>query len=316
MSKDLLKLANEVEHVIKPFGEFEILLFYGIVAEKMKKFLAGKELAAKNWISPSPTFKLPYLIKRGSKEPPLFIDVFTRAITPEFLETRSKIKSLKDARGKITKTQENVWNYFLPRKLSDFFYATNGENPGKPIDRIFFDLDRGESITAGQAQTAAKHLIQTIRDDKDMVGLLGKPDVGIAWTGKSFHVFIFLRKKMPNSFYVKNFQYAQSKPLDTFTGRWAEQVKKETKLNVVGGHEKTKNALNIDPSQTPSGKLCRVPLSSLHMHDPKTVDGVSLPVTERMLGDPNLIKELESYTPERVIKELDKLAKRLPKRFQ
>jgi len=310
MANDLLKLANEAENVTKPFGETEVLLFYGIVAQRMKKFLSGRELAAKNWLS-----SMPYLIKRGSREPPLFIDEFCSSVTAEFLETRKKIKSLKDAKGKITKVQENIWNYFLPRKLSDFFYATNTENPGKPIDRIFFDLDRGSAVSAKQAQSVAKSFVETIRDDKELSALIGKPVIGIVWTGKSFHVFIFLNKKMPNSFYVKHFQYNKNRPAESFTGRWSEQVKKETKINVIAGHEKTGKALNIDPSQTPSGKLCRVPLSSLHMKDAKTIDGVSLPITEKLLNETGIVKELRGYMPGRVIEELDKLAARLPRQF-
>jgi hypothetical protein len=311
----LIKITSEVDDVIRPYGEIEVLLYYGIVAQKLEKYLAGKELAAKNWIPPSSHIKIPFLIKRGSKEQPLYIKDFASAITPEFLEIRRKVKSLKDAKPQLTKVQQNIWNYFLPRKLSDFFYATNNETPGKPIDRIFFDLDRGKTISAKQAQIAAKSFVDVIKDDRDLSTLIGKPEIGVFWTGKSFHVFLFLSKKMPASFYDKHFQYAKNRPQENFTGRWAEKVKKDTKLNVTGGHEKTEKMLNVDPSQTPSGKLCRAPFS-LHMGDPKTVDGVSLPLTEKMLDDSSLAAELQKYTPELIIKDLNKLAARLPARFR
>lgn len=310
----LLKIAKEVDDIIKPFGEFEVLLFYGIVAEKLSRFLAGRELAAKNWIPPAPNFKIPYLIKRGSKECPLFIDDFIAAVTPEFLEIRSKTKALKYAKGKITKLQENAWNYFLPRKLSDFFYATNSEGQGKPIDRLFFDIDRGINMSASQAQMAARQLLDIIREDEELNILIGKPETGVFWTGRSFHVFIFLKNAKPNSFYVKYFQSIKNS-MNNFTCRWADEIKKETKINVLAGHEKRKNAITIDPSQTPSGKLCRAPFS-LHMKDAKTVDGVSLPLTRKMLDENELIKKLNSYTPEKVVKELDKFAARLPKKFR
>lgn len=72
-----------------------------------------------------------------------------------------------------------------------------------------------------------------------------------------------------------------------------------------------KNTISVDPSQTPSGKLCRVPLGSLHMKDAGTVDGVSVPLTLDML-DENIIGELGLYTPKMILEELPKLAKRLP----
>ena len=68
------------------------------------------------------------------------------------------------------------------------------------------------------------------------------------------------------------------------------------------------NGINIDPSQTPSGKLCRAPFS-LHMKNEKEVDGVAIPLEVKELNDKNLIKKLKGYTPENIIKELDKLEK-------
>ena len=83
-------------------------------------------------------------------------------------------------------------------------------------------------------------------------------------------------------------------------------------FRVVGGHEKLKNAIVVDPSQTPGGKLARAPFS-LHLKDPKTVNGVAIPLTTEMLADDDLIRNLGSYTPDKVIDELHELGKRVPK---
>lgn len=295
--------------ILKPFGETDVLLYYGLVAAKLKKFLKNKELAAKNHI---PGGKIPYLIKRGSKEKPLYIEDFIEAITPEFLELR-KGHALKDVESKLNEKQKLVWEYFLPRKFSDFFYATNGEGTGKNIGRIFFDLDRGENMTHVQAQEAAREFVNAIENDMELDKII-EYDLGVFWTGSSFHVFLFLDKPQPNSFYLKYFQYTKENPLGSFTGKWAAQVRKIVGFGVSGGHEKIPNAISIDPSQTPSGKLCRAPFS-LHMADAKTVDGVSIPINPEMLDDNNLVKELRAYNPQRVVKELDGLSKRFPKRF-
>jgi hypothetical protein len=68
----------------------------------------------------------------------------------------------------------------------------------------------------------------------------------------------------------------------------------------------------IDPSQTPSGKLARTPFS-LHMSDYKTVNGVAIPLEVEMLAENKLVEELRAYTPDKVVEEIDDLAKRLPK---
>ena len=136
----LQELASKSEDVVRPFGHAETLLYYALVAPSLKKFLRGKLVAAKNWLPKGP---MPYLIKRGSKEEPLSVQELCDAVTPEFLEVRRATEHLEDAKPKLSKVQQKVWGYFLPRKLNDFFYATNGESSGKPIDRVFFDLDRG-----------------------------------------------------------------------------------------------------------------------------------------------------------------------------
>ncbi|MEM4195089.1 MAG: hypothetical protein QXY05_02180 [Candidatus Anstonellales archaeon] len=299
------------EKILKPFGHTDVLLLYGIVGEKLRKYLKGKELASKIWL---PSGNIPYLIKRGSKLEPLFIHEFVDGITLELLEMRATM-NLSSVKGELTDAQKKIWNYFVPRKLADFFYATNGEHPDKPIDRMFFDLDRGEGISSEQAQEAAKFFVQTIEEDREFEKLVGDIEPFVYWTGSSFHVFIFLDKPQPNSFYEKYFKFSKDMPEASFTGRWAKEVSKKVGFRVVGGHEKIPKTLNIDPSQTPSGKLCRIPLGSLHMKDARTVDGISIPIENKMLEKENLVEELRKYTPQKLIEELDAVAARLPKKF-
>lgn len=303
----LIKLAKEKD-IIKPFGHTDVLLLCGIAGGKLKKFLKGKEIASKVWL---PEGKIKYFLNRGSKKPPLFIEDFVEAITPEFLELRSG-HHLKEVESELTEKQKLVWSYFPPRKLIDFFYATNNEGAGKPIDRVFFDIDRGKDTSLGNAQNVTKLLCEIIRKDPELKKPIGKADPFVSWTGNSFHVYIMLDKPRPNSFYEKNFMFSKNDPPASFTGRWAEQIKNELKINVAGGHEKIPKFLSIDPSQTPSGKLARSPLGSLHMEDARTIDGVSIPVTEKMLADEDLPNKLKETRPKDVIDNLDKLAGRFP----
>ncbi|MEW5954944.1 MAG: hypothetical protein AB1626_00200 [Candidatus Micrarchaeota archaeon] len=312
----LRQLASTTKDVLHPFGHTETLLFYGLIAPSLRKFLRGKLVAVKNWIPKGP---MPYLIKRGSREPPLSVKELCDAVTPEFLEVRRTIEHLDEAKPKLSAVQQKVWNYFLPRKLNDFFYATNGESPGKPIDRVFFDLDRGDKMSFSQAQEAAKAFVETIEDDSQFKSETGKLLQGgpfVAWTGSSFHVYLFFKKPRPNAVYEKLFQYSKNDALASYTGRWAAAVQKKVGFKVVGGHEKAPDAVVIDPSQTPSGKLCRVPLGSLHMADAKTVDGVSLPLETKALDEKKLADELRSYTPKRLLDELSQWEKRFPSQFR
>lgn len=299
-----LKELARGKDVLMPFGETEVLLYYGITGSKLANFLKGKELAAKNWFPPKGG--LPKVLKRGSKDEPLYIEEFVDAITPEFLSLRKK--HLDEARGELAHSQDKVWRYFVPRKLSDFFYATNNEGEGKPIDRVFFDLDRGEGITSEYAQEVAREFVEVMRDD---LKELDCSEPFVLWTGSSFHVYLFLKKKMPPSFYDESFQVSAKEELQTTAQKWVGELKSR-KLKVTGSHEKIAGLVSIDPSQTPSGKLARVPFS-LHMSDYKTVDGVAIPLEVGMLADKKLVSELKAYTSDRVIEELDSLSKRLPK---
>ncbi len=304
---NLKKFALQCNDVLKPFSHTDTLLFYGIISQSLKNYLAGKEIAAKNWI---PHGNIPFLIKRGSKEKPLRVEEF-KEVTVDFLKIRSDKEHLDEAKGEINKTQEKLWNYFLPRKLSDFFYATNSEKPGENLDRIFFDIDKGDKSTSEQCRQVVKNLVEVIDEDESFEEIRKKIKSRlVSWTGNSFHLMFFLKKPEKNDFYVENFQFSKNDPLKSFTGRWVETLKKQG-LKVTGGHEKT-DFIIIDPSQTPSGKLCRVPLGSLHMKDALTVDGVSIPLENKMLEEKNLVDHLKTYTPMKVVEELDELSKRLP----
>lgn len=293
--------------IIKPYGHTDILFYYSTVAKKLVKFLKGKEIATKILLPKGP---MPFFLKRGSKQEPLYIEGFLKAVTPEFLEIRKNIERLGDAKPKLNKLQINVWEYFVPRKLVNFYYATNKEGAGKPIERIFFDIDRKE-IIAEKAQQVTKLLIDLILKDKEFKKLI-KFKLFVMWTGSSFHVYLFLDKPVTTDFYNKYLHFSKNDPLASFTGRWAKEIKEKLKINVIGGHEKIKNTINIDPSQTPSGKLARAPFC-LHFKDAGTVDGIAIPLTVDMLNDKGLVKKLKAYTPKKVVDELEKLAKRLPK---
>ncbi len=308
MSMSLIALARKSEDVVRPFGGTDVLLLYGIAGKKLRRFLVGKELASKVWL---PQGNVRYFLNRGSKKPPLFIDEFVEAITPEFLELRSR-HHLKDVEKQLTERQKLVWSYFPPRKLMDFFYAANGEGAGKPIDRIFFDMDRGEGISLDDTRKATALFCDILRKDVELKEATGKAEPFVSWTGNSFHVYLMLDKPRPSAFYDEHFMFTKNDPTASFTGRWAEQVGKELGFKVTGGHEELAGVLSIDPSQTPSGKLARAPLGSLHMKDAKTVDGISIPVASRDLKDEDLPNKLKELRPKYVIDNLDELAKLLP----
>lgn len=305
----LRELALKTSDIVKPFGETDVLLYYGVVAEKLVGFLKGKEIASKILI-PSPTF--PKILKRGSKLEPLYIEEMAEAVTPELFDLRKH--HLKDVREKLTPVQQKVWDYFVPRKLVDFFYATNNEGAGNPIDRVFFDIDRGKAVSADDARRVTDLLANEIMaKDEGLAEVLGRtPEPFVMWTGSSFHIYLLLDKKQKPSFYNDHFLYTKADPEASFTGKWARMVREELRLNVKGGHEKMPDTIVIDPSQTPSGKLARAPFS-LHMADARTVDGVAVPLERTALSRDDLVEELKAYTAAKVVRNLDMLAERLPR---
>lgn len=290
-----------MKKIISPFGKRDVLEYYSIVAKKLKKFLKNKEIATKVWL---PTG---FFLKRGSKEIPLYIQEMK--VSKKLMELRSEMK-LNKAREKISKKEEKIWKYFPQDKLIEFFYATNKEGKNKPIERIFIDIDRGKNITAEQSRKVALILVEMIKKDKEFRRLI-KFKIFIMWTGKSFHVYLLLKKQVPNNFYGKYLAYSKHSPLENFIGKWAKRIEEQLKINIAGGHEKKANEIILDPSGTPSGKLARCPFS-LHIKNAKEIDGISVPLNEKMLRDINLIKKLGSLTPEKVLKNLNSWAKNTP----
>lgn len=290
---------------LHPFGDLDVVGYYSRVAAKLAGFLKGKEIATKVLI---PKASRPFL-NRGSYLPPLCSEELAKGVDDAFLKQRSGGRHLEDAKESITPLQMKIWRYFPPRKLADFFYAVNGEK-GETIDRIFIDIDRGGTASGEDAQLVAKALVETIKADKEFSELAPFRPFAM-YTGSSFHVYLMLEKPVETDFYNRYLGYSKSDPLGSFVGRWTSIVKRKTGLEVAGGHEKLAGRIIIDPSQTPPGKLGRCPFS-LHMSDPNTVDGVAIPLEEKMLDDKGLVKKLKGYTPDRVLKELDVLAGRLP----
>jgi DNA primase len=295
---------KEVKDILKPYGHTDVLFYYSAISKHLKNFLKGKEIAAKIWL---PSGNIHFFLRRGSSMQPLYIEDFD-AVDENFLKIRAETE-LEKARGKISKQQEKIWGYFVPRKLIDFFYATNGEHPGHPINRIFIDLDRGAGVSEEEARVVASELVKIIRLDKELRKLV-KFRIFIMWTGSSFHIYLLFDKKFPNSFYERYFKYSKEAPEASFIGKWARQLK-ALRIKVSGGHEKTPGTVTLDPSQTPSGKLARSPFS-LHMGSAKEINGIALPLNEKQLSDRSIIKKLKAYTLEKVLKEISQFAKNLP----
>jgi DNA primase len=289
--------------VLAPYGKLDVLYYYREVAEALSGFLRGKELASKVWIPRGPR-----IIKRASKHGALYVEELLENVDEEFLKLR--LRSLKEVRGNLNPVQVKIWNYFLPRKLCDFFYATNGEGEGKAIERIFFDIDRPSEVKPQEAQRAARALVELIRGDEEFNALVPGYRFFCMYTGSSFHVYLLLKDELPPGFYHEHLRFSKAEPLASFTGRWAEELRRRG-IAISAGHEKLAGKLILDPSQTPSGKLARAPFS-LHMHSARDIDGVALPLSEEMLAERNLIEELRSYTPEKVLDNLSELRRRIP----
>jgi hypothetical protein len=134
----------------------------------------------------------------------------------------------------------------------------------------------------------------------------------VAWTGSSFHVYLLFKAPQPAKIYDSTFQYSKAAPEQNFTGKWVAALRKRVSFKIAGGHEKLADAIIVDPSQTPSGKLARMPLGSLHMKDAKTVVGVSMPLDVKRLSEKNLEKELRALTPRGVLEDLTSLSRLLP----
>jgi hypothetical protein len=251
-------------------GHLDCLYFYSEHVQEIAPFIKNKEIAAKIHVENG------IFLRRGSKDAPLFIKEFSKSeLNTKFFELRTKMKRAEAIENKLlTKTQEKLWLYFPPNKPVEFFYATNGEGQGKPIERIFIDIDRTNMPTE-KAKLVAKALIEEIESDKEFNKLV-KFQIKVLFTSSSYHVYLMLNKPVSHNFYEKYIAYSKNEEFPCFISKWADSISKRTGTPVSGGHEKRKDIIILDPSGTPSGKLARVPFS-IHVKDNK-IDGIAEPV--------------------------------------
>ncbi len=303
---------------LHPYGNLDVLAWYGKVAPYLQNFLDKKEIASKI------VGEKFVLLKRGTKETPLFIKDF-KEIDEQYLKLRAN-HHLDEAKDQLTTKQILLRKYFVPRKLVNFFYACNNEY-GDSIDRIFIDIDR-QTNSADDARKVALALTQLITKDKQFQSLVSRssslwPNISdrqfndiidfrlfILRTGASFHIYILLKKDIDHIFYDSCLSYGKDKEQSFITKRAAE-ASKATKLKVLAGHERKKWAIILDTSNTPPGKLARAPFS-LHIKDSKTIDGIAVPVSQQELSDPKLISKLQKLTPEMIWKNIEHYSWLLP----
>jgi hypothetical protein len=119
-----------------------------------------------------------------------------------------------------------------------------------------------------------------------------------------------LNEPEDKSFYEKYLSFGKKKE-NNFTTKWADAISKKLNMQVLPGHERKKDAIIIDSSNTPPGKLARAPFS-LHIKDYKTIDGVSIPLSEKELEDAKIVKKLRKITPEKVLNNLKNYSRLIP----
>lgn len=282
--------------ILRPFNEIDPLLLYSKAARILEKYLNHKEIASKIHINQNY-----FVLKRGTKLEPLFAKDF-RACSPNFLKVRAE-KHLKEVFNDLTAEEIKLWRYFPPRKYSQFFYATNWEKSNF-IDRIFYDIDIKTSKLRQKALEIARELFHIVKEHGE-INEIAK-DFLVSWTGNSFHFMIFLAERKKLDFYDK-FIAAREKNVGILTEFILKELKKKFP-EIQAGHEKMHHKVIIDPSQTPPGKLCRIPLGSLHIKNSKP-DGISLPLNKKMLFKNNILEELELYNPNKLLKNLKKFSK-------
>ncbi len=288
-----------MKDLLHNYWNLDVLNRYGKIAPYLKKLLKWKEIASKI------VGEKFVLLKRGTQNAPLFIDDF-KEIDEKYLELRAK-HHLDEVKDQLSPKQVLLRQYFVPRKLINFFYACNNEY-GNTIDRIFIDIDR-QTNSADDARKVASGLMKIILSDKQFTTLLTF-DLMTLRTGSSFHIYILLKKTINHVFYDSYLSYSKGKE-DSFPTKRAAEVSEATKLTVVAGHERRKWAIIIDTSNTPPGKLARCPFS-LHIKDSKTIDGIAVPVSQDELADTKLISKLEKLTPEAIWKDINRYISLLP----
>ncbi|MBS3144315.1 hypothetical protein J4208_01905 [Candidatus Woesearchaeota archaeon] len=295
----------QLKDALQPAGYLDVLYYYARVAPLLRTFLKGKSLATKIHL---PKGNIPFFLRRATTDGLLKVDDLLTDVDLNLLKLR--INALADVRGQLTEKQQRIWSYFVPRKFIDFFYATNGESAGASLERLFFDIDR-KGVDPDIAQQVTAALLDVIAHDTQFRDIVGSFKFYVQWTGASFHVYLLLNKTLPASFYERFISYSKTDPLRSFTGRWVAHLAKEVYPKTQAGHEKKEGWITIDPSQSPSGKLARCPFS-LHVNSPGGFDGIALPVDIKRLSDKTLIKDLQSFTPKKVLDNLDHFKQFLP----
>lgn len=290
-----------MKDILHTYNNLDILCWYNKIAPLLTKFLKWKEIASKI------IGEKFVLLKRGTKNTPLYIEDFKK-INEKFLKLRVD-NHLNDIKEQLSPKQILLRQYFVPRKLVNFFYACNNEY-GNVIDRIFIDIDR-QTNSADDARKVASELIKIIQNDKKFKKLINWPyELLTLWTGSSFHIYICLKKPIDHNFYNKYLSYGKDKK-NSFPNQRAKKISEAKKIKVVAGHERKIWVIIIDTSNTHPGKLARAPFS-LHIKDFKTIDGITIPVSEEELWDPKLISKLTKLTPEIIRKNINKYKKILP----
>ncbi len=283
---------------LHPYKNLDVLGRYSKVAPLLDKILKWKEIASKI------IGERFVLLKRGTKNEPLYIEDF-KEIDEHYLKLRAD-HHLDEVKEQLTQRQILLRQYFVPRKLVNFFYACNNEF-WNTIDRIFIDIDR-QTNSADDARKVACELMRTISSDKLFTKLVSYKTL-ILRTGASFHIYILLDTPVDHAFYDTYMSYGKGKE-DSFPTKRARQVSEVASLNVIAGHERRKWAIILDTSNTPPGKLARCPFS-LHIKDFRTIDGITIPITEKELADPKLISRLQKLTPEKIRKNIERYTERL-----
>ena len=293
------------KRVLYKTGQLDCLSYYNRIFKKkknfLKKFLDTREIATKIYL---PEYNEgDFIVKRGSKEKPLYISELLKNNRKKLMSLR-KADDLKEVRDKLDSRQEKIWRYFVPRKMVEMHYAFNKEK-GKHMDRIFMDIDHGENYTQEDARKAVLELIRIIKKDKELKETLNKNvskkenkgfRIKSLWTGSGFHIYILLNRDVPASFYKKYFSWGK-KTKKSFIEKWADMVSEKTKFNIKAGHERKKDKIILDTSGTPPGKLARCPYS-LNLNNKGEIEGICVPLDDSELKDPNIVKKLRKLTPE------------------
>ena len=144
-------------------------------------------------------------------------------VDDKFLQLRAE-HHLDDVKKQLSEKHVLLWQYFVPRKLINFFYACNNEY-GKKMDRIFIDIDRQDN-DAQDAQKTASALVKTIQKDKGFAKLM-KYKIFIMRTGSSFHVLLMLQKTIDHAMYDRYLSYGPKKT-ESFITKRAGEVSKQT----------------------------------------------------------------------------------------